>query len=314
MISVVIPTFQRAWALSYSLESLSKQSRPPDEVIIVLKPSRDGSENVIQNFSKKLPIKTVIQKSGFVAQAAELGLKNALGDKILFMDDDCVADADFCRIYEEFFDQYEDAGALTGVIFTAHLKNGQLIKTQERFTPLNVARSVLYRKPLKIFRGYTEWISKSGLTTTTVVPNKNIVHSAALCGANMGFKRIAINKCPLNELYNRSRKGFNYESVLAFWVRTKGFHTYKCINPAFAPIVWHLSHERHITKRNNFYDEFWFSYDVFSNYFRYKKLRADVALISWVLACITISRKQIPAKVAALLYTIMTELKTDFKN
>ncbi|MCC6042362.1 MAG: glycosyltransferase [Candidatus Verstraetearchaeota archaeon] len=46
-VSVVIVTYRRAWALPYPLSSIASQTRKPDEVIVVLKPSGDGSEEII---------------------------------------------------------------------------------------------------------------------------------------------------------------------------------------------------------------------------------------------------------------------------
>jgi glycosyltransferase involved in cell wall biosynthesis len=304
-LSVVITSYRRAWALPYSLSSLVYQSKCPNEVIIVLKPSGDGSEQIIEKFSSKLPIKTVIQREGFVVDAVHLGIENASGDIILFIDDDAIAEINFIAKYEKFFDQFRDAGGATGIVFRAYLEDGHLVKTMDPFIPFNVARSVPYRKPLKIFEKYSGWISKSGLSTTTKIEGGDIVLSGLLCGANMGFIRKAIDRCPVSQCYKKSRKGFNYESLLAYFTRIKGFNTYKLLNPNMAPIVWHLMHGHHLTTRENFWSEFWVSYDVFQNYFRYKKLGADVSFLNWVEACMASLRRKTPARLLALLYTLV---------
>jgi glycosyltransferase involved in cell wall biosynthesis len=58
------------------LSSLANQSVHPDEVIIVLRPSGDNSEQIIEEFKEKLPIRLLIQKGGFVVDAIEKGIKN----------------------------------------------------------------------------------------------------------------------------------------------------------------------------------------------------------------------------------------------
>jgi glycosyltransferase involved in cell wall biosynthesis len=304
MISLVVPTYKRAWALSFSLESLVKQSTPPDEVVVVLKPSNDGSESIIHKFAKELPIKLVIQTKGFVVDAVQLGMNNSSGDIILFIDDDAIAEPNFVEKYKNFFERVRDAGGATGVVFRAYLEKGCLIKTTEHFIPFNVARRVQHRRPLKVFEKYSGWISKSGLSTTTVIESGNVVLSALLYGANMGFIKEVIEGCPLNQLYRGSRKGFNYESLLAYFAKIKGFNTYKIVNPSIAPTVWHLTHKSHLTLKDDFWSEFWISYDIFKNYFRYKKMGADVSFLSWIEMCISNLRKQTPAKVLALLYTL----------
>lgn len=305
LISVVITTFRRAWALPYSLQSLVEQSSPPDEVIVVLKPSNDKSETIIRRFSDRLPIKVIIQNKGFVVDAVQLGINSASGDKILFIDDDAIAEIDFVAKYRRFFDRFRDAGGVTGIIFKAHLEDGRLIKTTEPFITFKVARSVPYRRPLTVFEEYSGWVSKSGLSTTTLTESGDIAFSALLTGANMGFDRKAIDGCPLGQLYKGSRRGVNYESLLAYYVRIKGFHSYKLTNPGIAPVTWHLTHRYHLTLRDDFWSEFWTSYDLFKHYFRFRRLGADVSLFSWAMAAISLLRKHTPARLAALLYSIL---------
>ncbi len=53
-------TYRRAWALPHSLASIANQTRKPEDVVIVLKPSGDGSEEVMRSFSSQLPIELVV--------------------------------------------------------------------------------------------------------------------------------------------------------------------------------------------------------------------------------------------------------------
>jgi GT2 family glycosyltransferase len=101
-VSVAIVTYRRAWALPYSLSGIASQIRKPDEVIIVLKPSRDGSEEVISKFSSQLSIKLVTQGESNL-------INSALEDIILFMNDDAVAEERWIEKYVELFDSLLDA-------------------------------------------------------------------------------------------------------------------------------------------------------------------------------------------------------------
>ncbi|MEM1765578.1 MAG: glycosyltransferase [Zestosphaera sp.] len=47
-VSVVVASYCRSWALRNCLESLKRQLRPVDEVVIVLKSCSDESEEVIK--------------------------------------------------------------------------------------------------------------------------------------------------------------------------------------------------------------------------------------------------------------------------
>jgi len=63
-VTVVMVTYRRAWAFPHSLASIASQTRKPEDVVMVLKPSGDGSVEVMRSFSTQLPIKLVVQERG----------------------------------------------------------------------------------------------------------------------------------------------------------------------------------------------------------------------------------------------------------
>ena len=78
-------TYRRAWALPHSLASIVNQTKKPEDVVIVLKPSGDGNEEVIRSFSTQLPIKLVVQGRGNFTDAVQMAIDNAGGDVILLL-------------------------------------------------------------------------------------------------------------------------------------------------------------------------------------------------------------------------------------
>ena len=56
----------------------------------MLKPSGDGSEGVTESWSRRPPIKLVVQRRGNVAEAAEMGLRSSSCSYVLFVDDDAM--------------------------------------------------------------------------------------------------------------------------------------------------------------------------------------------------------------------------------
>lgn len=101
--SVVVTTYRRAWSIKYALESLVNQTRRPDEVIVVLKPSGDGTEQVLQQYEDKLPLRIVVQERGNFTDAVEMGYKAATSDLVLFLDDDAIAHGKWLKRYVDFF-------------------------------------------------------------------------------------------------------------------------------------------------------------------------------------------------------------------
>jgi glycosyltransferase involved in cell wall biosynthesis len=102
-VTVAIVTYRWALALPHSLASIASQTRKPEDVVIVLKPSGDGSEEVMRSFSTQLPIKLVVQERGNFTDAVQMAIDNAKGDVILFLDDDAVAEEKWGEKYENLF-------------------------------------------------------------------------------------------------------------------------------------------------------------------------------------------------------------------
>jgi glycosyltransferase involved in cell wall biosynthesis len=94
MLSVVIPTYNRARYLKSSLSSLEYQTFDKDkfEVIIIDDGSDDGTKKISQGFNRTLNINYAYQPHLGVSKARNLGIKKAQGEVIVFFDDDAIAD------------------------------------------------------------------------------------------------------------------------------------------------------------------------------------------------------------------------------
>jgi glycosyltransferase involved in cell wall biosynthesis len=299
-VSVAIVTYRRAWALPYSLSSMASQTRRPDEVIIVLKPSGDGSEEVISEFSSQLPIKLVIQREGNCAQAYQMAIDSASGDIILFIDDDAVAEERWVEKYVELFESLPGAGGIGGPTYIAYLNNDVLVKTQ-LYLPPKPTRKTFYREPLSEFSDYVSWLSISGFGGLRDVPKEGMFKSVGLIGANMGFRRKTIVDCPLATLYRRSRKCLYFEQILVYCAKRRGFDSYEVRGPP-APVAWHIAHSQSLTRDKGFWHEFWLHYDRVTHYWRLRVLRARVSLFAHMIGCLVMLRKETPARLLATLY------------
>jgi len=87
-ISVVIPTYNRAAAVGEAIESVLRQTRPPDEIIVVDDGSSDNTAEVLAAFGDRIRI--VAQPNGGVSAARNAGIRLATGDWLAFLDSDDV--------------------------------------------------------------------------------------------------------------------------------------------------------------------------------------------------------------------------------
>jgi len=87
-VSVVLLTKDSAETVSKTLESIMSQTRKPDEIVVVDGNSKDNTVDII----KQYPIKLVTEPGLGFGHARNLGVKNAEGDIVFFIDSDCYAD------------------------------------------------------------------------------------------------------------------------------------------------------------------------------------------------------------------------------
>ena len=119
-ISVIIITRNRAESLKDTLTSLVKQSRQPDEVIVVDNGSTDNSREITSNFTTRLNIKYVYEGQRGIPYARNTGIRLATKDIIAFIDDDCLADKNWLKYLEIPFVKDPHVGVVGGEV--AYLK------------------------------------------------------------------------------------------------------------------------------------------------------------------------------------------------
>lgn len=99
IISVVIPTFNRALLLERCLESFSKQTFPHDnfEVLVVDDGSSDQTRALLQQKYFSFKLSPLFCEHGGAAKARNRGIAEARGSIVLFTDDDCLPAPDFLK-------------------------------------------------------------------------------------------------------------------------------------------------------------------------------------------------------------------------
>ena len=98
-LSVIIPTRNHAALLEECLSSLSKQTFRDFEVVVVDGHSTDGTEGVARRHGARL----VYEDHGTRAGACRVGAEHALGEVLVYTDDDCTFPPDWLeRIHRAF--------------------------------------------------------------------------------------------------------------------------------------------------------------------------------------------------------------------
>jgi GT2 family glycosyltransferase len=113
-ISVIIPTFNRAWTLARAVDSVLAQTYAPKEVIVVDDGSTDPTPEVLAAYGDR--IRVLVQPNRGVSSARNLGIRCSRGEFIALLDSD---------------DQWKpEKLACQAAFFTAH-PEAMICQTQE---------------------------------------------------------------------------------------------------------------------------------------------------------------------------------------
>ena len=114
MVSVVIPTFNRCGFLKEAIESVMKQTYPSWELIIVDDASTDNTRSFLQDIEDVRITKIYLDKNMGLSRARNVGLNQARGEFIHFLDDDDLLPKGALAAHIKNFRKYPKAVASIG--------------------------------------------------------------------------------------------------------------------------------------------------------------------------------------------------------
>ncbi|PSR52061.1 hypothetical protein AHMF7605_00265 [Adhaeribacter arboris] len=101
-VSIIIPTYNGAHKILKALHSLERQVYKPEEVIVVVDGSTDGTASIIQNNKIQLPgFKIIEQANSGRAAVRNRGAAESTGDLLVFMDDDMIVPKEWLSAHVE---------------------------------------------------------------------------------------------------------------------------------------------------------------------------------------------------------------------
>jgi glycosyltransferase involved in cell wall biosynthesis len=124
-ISVVVPTYNRASLIGETLESILRQTRPADEVIVVDDGSTDNTSQVLAAYAGRVVVLHQPNSGDLVAR--NHGLRVAQGNLVAFCDSDDLWLPEFLASMEHLFQVEPGLSAAYGNFRL--LQDGQLTKT-----------------------------------------------------------------------------------------------------------------------------------------------------------------------------------------
>lgn len=107
LVSVILPTFNRAWTLKNAIDSVLFQDYPNIELIIIDDGSEDNTRELLCAYKNKIMVLT--QENSGVSAARNAGIKKSKGEFIALLDSDDAWDKRKVSCQVEFFKQNRKA-------------------------------------------------------------------------------------------------------------------------------------------------------------------------------------------------------------
>jgi glycosyltransferase involved in cell wall biosynthesis len=254
LVSVLIPTYKRAHLLDHVLAGLANQTYKHFEVLVVAKPSGDKTEATVEKYAKTLKIRLLQQTQGYMLDAVNIGLKNAKGQIILFLDDDVIPFPNLIQAHVESY-SLSNLGGVAGDVLRASIEDRDLGEFKPKPSDLLPSKSSisaaarigmkLWNKPLQGQESCLFYISKAGVVSMNSraadVPNLGLTKSLLGRGANMSVLAATVEgfRFPSSWIL-----GFTYEQYLAWHIWKKGYS--QIFNPEIK--VYHLEHGQSLSR------------------------------------------------------------------
>jgi cellulose synthase/poly-beta-1,6-N-acetylglucosamine synthase-like glycosyltransferase len=282
LVTVVIPTYKRAVILPYMLDALKKQTYRFFDVVAVVKPSGDGTEQLFDAACADLKVETVLQTTGHIVDAYFLGVKRSRGEIVAMLDDDALPAPDWLAETVRAF-QNADVAAVTGDSYPVLLTRGgmQILSETEVPSVLSRYEYALFGRPLRGLENYKNCISTSG----TVYERGNNAYwrsrgvtKALLRGPSMAVKGDLLRGIDLGGEWIL---GCAWEMVLGWHIWKRGYNM--IYNPRVK--VYHIVHGRTSSRDylNPRTDMLW-AVEAELLFYRLHAIEPDFSLVSKVTA------------------------------
>jgi glycosyltransferase involved in cell wall biosynthesis len=116
--TVAICTWNRDPLLSMALERLTRVRQPPGgwEVLVVNNGCTDDTERVLDGFAGRLPLRRASEPSPGLSHARNTAVRHAVGDYVVWTDDDALVDADWLTAYGRALERHPEAAIFGGPV------------------------------------------------------------------------------------------------------------------------------------------------------------------------------------------------------
>ncbi len=147
ILSVIIPTYNRADALNLTLDNLMKQLFAEEwEVIVINNNCTDNTDEIVKIHQQNFPVslRLVYEKTLGAAAARNAGARVASGDFLVFIDNDILTEPDFLQLHLNFLRENRNSWIVGQVVNLPAQENSAFGKyRKKKFPGISVTKEVM---------------------------------------------------------------------------------------------------------------------------------------------------------------------------
>ncbi len=195
-LSIVIPTLNRPNPVENALQSILQQSVPPKEIIVVDSSDNSDTKTLVSRelqvfLEKGISLRYIWESAKGITHARNVGVRAALGNTVLFMDDDLIAHKHYVREILKVFENNPGAVGVQGFQFPPQYWEG--FSMMANF--VNIFRRAFFLTHLEKNK---QGILLSGDLAIAYPLNKTI-EATIIFPSGSAFKREVLLQIPLDE-------------------------------------------------------------------------------------------------------------------
>jgi len=223
-VSIIVPS-KGCKYLKYLLRGLRGQSIKPYEVILVIK---ECDTRAVEDLCRKLDLPSIVieQKQGYVTHALNIGKREAMGDIVIFTDDDAIPLWKWIERYVEMHTSYPDIAGISSRDIYANLSELKLMPTPDDKSIVRLYRWFVrpwLEPPHPIMRRYRLGVyltKRLNIAHGPFIPGRTC-YSLPFRGVNMSFKTSYIYDAWFPE-HRLLKRAVGYEQCIGLQLLLKG--------------------------------------------------------------------------------------------
>lgn len=145
MVTIIIPSYNSELFIERCLESVFKQTFNDIEVIVIDDASTDNTEKILRKYKKKNNFKVIRNKTNVgVGISRKIGIENANGEYITFLDSDDYLISDFIDTNIKLIKQHDSDVVYTSIEVISPLHQKEIIQVGNYFAENEATLNIFF--------------------------------------------------------------------------------------------------------------------------------------------------------------------------